>query len=260
MWANGIVVSPPALDHDLRFLQGIEDFPVQQLVAQAGVEALDVTVLPRATRSDVGGLGTDRGNPFLHGLGDELGPIVRPDVPRNSTQDEVIGQNIDHVDGLQLARHPDRQALVRELVEDIEHAILPPIMRAMLDEVVGPHVIAMLRSQADARTIRQPQTTSFGLLLGNLQPLTSPNPLDPFVVHNPASVAKQGCDFAVAVATILPGELDDVGRQPLLVVAALRRLALCRAVLAERRTGATLGDAKLTTNMLDADTATRRAQ
>jgi hypothetical protein len=58
----------------------------------------------------------------------------------------------------------------------------------------------------------------------------------------------------------LPSELDDVGRQPLLVVTALRYLALRRAVLAERRTGATLGDAKLTTNMLDAGTATRRAQ
>jgi hypothetical protein len=31
-------------------------------------------------------------------------------------------------------------------------------------------------------------------------------------------------------------------------------------MLSERRTGATLGDAKLTTNMLDADTTTRRAQ
>jgi len=58
----------------------------------------------------------------------------------------------------------------------------------------------------------------------------------------------------------LSGKLDDVGRQPLLVVAALRHLALCRAVLAERRTGATLGDAKHTTNMLDAGTPTRRAQ
>jgi hypothetical protein len=31
-------------------------------------------------------------------------------------------------------------------------------------------------------------------------------------------------------------------------------------MLAERRTGATLGDAKFTTNMLDAGTPTRRAQ
>ena len=149
---------------------------------------------------------------------------------------------------------------MRELVEDVEHAKLPPVVSAILHEVVGPHVIAMLRPQADARTIRQPQAAALGLLLGNLQPLTSPNPLDPFVVHNPAGVAQQGCDFAVAVAAILPGKLDDVGRQPLLVVAALRRLALCRAVLAERRTGATLGDAKLTTNMFNAGAATRRAQ
>jgi hypothetical protein len=58
----------------------------------------------------------------------------------------------------------------------------------------------------------------------------------------------------------LPGKLDDVGRQPLLIVAALRCLALRRAMLAERRTRATLGDAKLTTNMLDAGAPTRRAQ
>jgi hypothetical protein len=58
----------------------------------------------------------------------------------------------------------------------------------------------------------------------------------------------------------LPGKLDDVGRQPLFVIAALRYLALRRAMLAERRTGATLGNAKLTTNMLDTGAATRRAQ
>src|SRR4029450_7602275 len=48
VWADGIVVTPPALDHDLSLLQRIEDLPVQQFVAQAGVEALDVPVLPRA--------------------------------------------------------------------------------------------------------------------------------------------------------------------------------------------------------------------
>jgi hypothetical protein len=58
----------------------------------------------------------------------------------------------------------------------------------------------------------------------------------------------------------LSGKLGDVGRQPLLVVAALRRLALRRTMLPERRTGATLGDANNTTNMLDTGAPTRRAQ
>src|SRR6476619_4136118 len=116
----------------------------------------------------------------------------------------------------------------------------------------------MLGPQAHARPIRQPQTAALGLFLGDLQSLASPDPLDPLVVHQPAGGAQQRCDLAVAVAAILSGKPGDVGRQPLLVVTALRHLALRRAMLAERRTGATLGDAKLTTNMLDAGTAPRR--
>jgi hypothetical protein len=57
----------------------------------------------------------------------------------------------------------------------------------------------------------------------------------------------------------LPGQLDDVGGQPFFVFPALRNFALRRAVLAERRTGAALGDRQLASNMLDAGTAARGA-
>jgi hypothetical protein len=43
----------------------------------------------------------------------------------------------------------------------------------------------------------------------------------------------------------LPGQLDDVDCQSLFIVAAFRDLALRRAMLAERRAGATLGDGQL---------------
>jgi len=98
------------------------------------------------------------------------------------------------------------------------------------------------------------------LLLRHLQTLAPPDPLNPLVVDQPPGITQQGRDLAVAIAAVLPGEFDDVGRQPLLVVAALRRLALRRAMLPERRTGATLGNANNMTNMLDAGTPTRRAQ
>jgi hypothetical protein len=57
----------------------------------------------------------------------------------------------------------------------------------------------------------------------------------------------------------LASQLDDVGGQPLLIVTALRNLALRRAMLAERRTGAALGDRQLLSNMLDTGAATRGA-
>jgi hypothetical protein len=95
----------------------------------------------------------------------------------------------------------------------------------------------------------------------NLQPLAPPDPLDPLGVDDPArGRTQQRGDLAVAVPAVPPGELEDVGRQPRLVVAAPRDLALRRAVLAERRAGATLGDLKLLSDVLDAGAATRGAQ
>ena len=48
MRANGIVVAPPAFDHDPGLVERVEDLAVEQLVAQAGVEAFDIAILPRA--------------------------------------------------------------------------------------------------------------------------------------------------------------------------------------------------------------------
>jgi hypothetical protein len=67
------------------------DLAVEQLIAQARVEALDVAVLPTTAALDIGGLGADGGDPSLDGLGDELRPIIRPDVTGDAAQD--IGSN-----------------------------------------------------------------------------------------------------------------------------------------------------------------------
>ena len=49
---------------DLGLAQSVENLAIEQLIAKAGVEALDVAVLPRAAPLDVGGLGTDSRDPF----------------------------------------------------------------------------------------------------------------------------------------------------------------------------------------------------
>ena len=73
-------MAPPAFDDDLRFAQGVEDLAIEQFVAKAGIKALDVAVLPRTAGFDVGGLGTNRGDPLLHGFGDKLWSIVGSDM------------------------------------------------------------------------------------------------------------------------------------------------------------------------------------
>ncbi len=54
-------------------------------------------------RSNVGGCRPDSGNPFLHGLGDELRVIAGTNVLRDATQEEEIGEHVDDIDGFQLS-------------------------------------------------------------------------------------------------------------------------------------------------------------
>ena len=254
-----IEVAPPTFDDDLGLPQRVEDFTVEQFITQACVEAFDVTILPGAAWCDVSGLCADRCDPLLHSLGHELRPIVGPDVARHATQDEEIGQHIIHIDGLELAGNPDHQTFVGELINHVEHSIFPSIVGAILDKVVGPDVITVLGTQPDAGSIRQPKPAALGLFMGDLQPLASPDPLDPLVVDNPARLLQQPGDLAIAVSAILPGQRDGVGGEPLFVITAPRYLALRRAVLPERRTCAALGDMHDFYDLLDTGASARGA-
>jgi hypothetical protein len=180
-------------------------------------------------------------------------------MPGNAAQDEEIRQSIDHVDGLEPAGHADGQALMGKFVDNVEHADPTPIVGSVLDEVVGPDVIAVLGPEPNAGAVVQPEAAALRLPSRNLEPLASPDPLHPLVVDEPAGAAQQFGDLAIAIAPIPLGQLDNVRRQPVFIVTALRDLALRRAMLAERRAGTTLGDGQLPSNMLDADAATRGA-
>src|SRR5947209_5128672 len=64
MRPDRVEVTPPAFDDDLSLAQRVEDFTVEQFIAKACVEALDVPVLPRAAWRDVDGLCPDRCDPL----------------------------------------------------------------------------------------------------------------------------------------------------------------------------------------------------
>src|SRR5436190_15412371 len=106
----------------------------------------------------------------------------------------------------------------------------------------------------------QPQPPALGLFGRDLQPLAPPDPLDPLIVDQPAGPAQQLGDLAIAVAAILPDQLDDVGRQPCLVVSTVRDLALRRAMLTECRAGTTPGEHKPAFQTHGAGASPRRPQ
>ena len=186
MRALGVVVLPPAFDDDLGFGHAVEQLAVQKLVAELGVEALAVTVLPWASRLDERRFRTDRRDPLPHRPGDELRAVVRTNMSGHAAQDEEVGQDVDDVSGLKLPVDPDGDAFPGELVDHVQHAELPPVVSAVLDEVVGPDVVGIFRPKSDAGSIVQPQPASLRLPGRDLQPFLAPDPLDALDVHSPA--------------------------------------------------------------------------
>ena len=76
----------PAFDEHLGFLQCVEDFRVQQLIAELAVERFVVAVLPRAIRLDEQRLHPEPVQPVSDGLGGELRPLIGEDVLRPTDQ------------------------------------------------------------------------------------------------------------------------------------------------------------------------------
>src|SRR5690606_30512953 len=99
----------PVRTRDSGLFERVEDLAVEEFVAQASIEALDVAILPWASGCDVGSLRPDGGDPVLHGRGDELRAVVGTDVLRHAAQDEQVGQDVDDVGGVELAIDADRQ-------------------------------------------------------------------------------------------------------------------------------------------------------
>jgi len=117
-------------------LRAVEYLSVQELISEAGVEALAVSVLPKRSWFDVRGLSTDRLDPLPDSIGDELRPVVGADVGWDTSNDEQIGQGVDHVRRVQLPLHADRQALTAELVDDVQCSIGSTVFCSMMDKVV----------------------------------------------------------------------------------------------------------------------------
>lgn len=160
----------------------------------------------------------------------------------------------------ELARHDERQAFPTCLGDNGQDAELLAVMRAAFDEVVGPYMAGIFRTQPDARPVIEPQATALWLTLRDLQPLAAPDPLDPLVVHCPSRMAEQRGHPAITVAAILLRQCDYILRQHLFVIRPAWRFALRRSMLTQHPADPSLGLRKLLSNMIDAAPSPRGAQ
>ena len=170
---------------------------------------------------------------------------------RRPPRQHQLRQDLEHVGRVQSALHHDRQGLAGELVDHAQHPELATVVRAMLDEVIGPDVVRPLRPQPDAGSVVQPEPTPLRLSCRRLQPLPPPDPLDPLGIRHPARLAQERGDPPVAVAAAGRRQRDDVCGQPLFVLGRAQDAALGRSRLARHPAGAALGDVERRAHLPD---------
>lgn len=67
----------PGFDQNPGLLQHAEDLAIEKFIPQAGIEALDIAVLPGTPWRDISCLGAHGSDLRLDSLGDEFWPIAR---------------------------------------------------------------------------------------------------------------------------------------------------------------------------------------
>ena len=75
-----IVLVEPRGDHSAGLFDARKPLSIQHLAAERAVEPLVVSILPRRARIDLDWLDANSMQPSLQRFGDELGPVVGPQV------------------------------------------------------------------------------------------------------------------------------------------------------------------------------------
>jgi hypothetical protein len=98
---------------------------------------------------------------------------------------EEIREAMEHVIGVELSLNHNGEALSTEFVDDRQDLEGTAVVRAVCHKIIGPDVMAMGGPEPDTRPIVEPQTSAFGLLLRNLQPLLTPDAFHPLMIDPP---------------------------------------------------------------------------
>jgi len=114
-------------------------------------------------------------------------------------------------------------------------------------------MVRALWPEPNTRSVIEPKPAALWLFVWDFQPFTPPDALNPFIIHRPTRLPQQSGDPAIAVATVLSGQLDDIGSKPILIFTASRNFALCRAVLTECAASSALTYAKGLPHTIDTE-------
>ena len=132
-----------------------------------------------------------------------------------------ICEAMEDVIGFEVSLYHNGEALSTEFIDDRQYLDWTAVACAVCHEIIGPDMMAVGGPQPDTRPAVEPQTPTFGLFLGNFQPLLTPDAFHPLMIDSPTFSSEQGCDTAITVAPIPFGKDDNFFSEPILGLCSL---------------------------------------
>ena len=242
MRPDTIVLLPPLLSNYPNLLKDIEDLSIQQLISKPAIEALNVSVLPRASRSDEEPSSTSPCEPASKRVDDELRTVVRTDVNRNPVDLEQNTKRFMNVRRGEAPADLQSETPSSELVDDHEDLHPATVHGLLCHEVIAPDMARIFRSMTNASLFRATQSKLLSLSLRHLQALQAPQALDPLVIDLPSSIAKPPRDARRSPARLLPSDAVDLIDHTPFARWVLQPVPLRRSRLLEKPASPPLGD------------------
>ena len=94
----------------------------------------------------------------------EFRSIVRKDMVWRASLNKQVAEPFQNIFAGQPPRHIDRQTLPGELIDQCQQPNRSTIISPAEYEVAAPHMVPVLRTKANARTVIQPQPATLRLL------------------------------------------------------------------------------------------------
>ena len=225
-----VVVVPKLASQHFRLQHAAEAFAVEELVAEAAVEALAISILPRAAGFDEERFEAALRHPVHHRLGDELGAIVAADIlGHRAALGERLVQDPDHIRRAHRSFHLQGHALAGELIADRQPLEPPAVLRFVEHEIVTPDLVGRTRPQQLAARCGVSTPSLPAPLAADFEPFGTPNPQHPLWVDRPARTLQGRRGRPVAGPRAFAQKLPQLPGQVRIPVGQLGSVPLGRA-------------------------------
>src|SRR5258708_31153987 len=124
---------------------------------------------------------------------------------RNSFYYHHVSQSFDHLGAAPSSFGTHQQALSGVFIDQVQHPHRPSVMCGPTHEVIAPDMVRPFWAQPNARSIVEPQPSSWLLFLWNLQPFPPPDTFLPVLANSRTCPLERRLALASAICVTRSG-------------------------------------------------------